>query len=112
MSIVQALIGQVASEVEKSQHPGRVLRLDVVIGRMSGVHVDSIRFAFELLSPGTLVEGSELHIEQPKAICACHACGTQQEIDELILSCATCSSDDVTIRGGQDLLLRSIELED
>ena len=112
MSIVQALIDQVTGEVEQSRHQGRVLRLELAIGRMSGVHVDALRFAFELLSPGTLVEQAELDIEQPRAVCECHSCGSRQDIEQLILSCAACGSDAVSIKGGQDMLLKSIELED
>jgi hydrogenase nickel incorporation protein HypA/HybF len=112
MSIVQALIEQVTAEVEQSPHDGRVIGLDLIIGRMSGVHVDSIRFGFEMLSPGTLVEGAELRIQEPKAILRCHACQTNQDIEQIVLECPTCGSRDIAIEGGQQLILQSIELAD
>ena len=112
MSIVQALLEQVETEVQRSGHDGRVVCLDLVIGRMSGVHVDSIRFAFEILSPDTIAAGAELRIAQPRAEFQCTACSFRQEIDQLIASCPECESSDITFRGGQDLILQSIELED
>ena len=112
MSIVQALLEQVQTEVEKSGQSGRVVSLHLVIGRLSGVHVDSIRFGFELLSPGSIAQGAALCIEQPKARCHCAACGAQPEIDEIVVSCPVCGEADIAIRGGQELLLQSIELED
>ena len=112
MSIVQALLEQVQSEVEKSGHSGRVLGLHLVIGRLSGVHVDSIRFAFELLSPDSKARDAELVVDQPKAQLLCLDCDATQEIEELHSSCPNCGSSNVTIHGGQDLLLQSIELED
>ena len=58
VSIVEALIEQVGEEVERAGASGRVTRLALSIGQLSGVHSDSIRFAFELLSPGTILEGA------------------------------------------------------
>ena len=112
MSIVQALLDQIQIEVEKSGHMGRVMGLHLVIGRLSGVHVDSIRFAFELLSPETIAQDAELTIDQPKALLCCQACEKQQEIEELHANCPSCGAANVTIQGGQDLLLQTIELED
>ena len=112
MSIVQALIEQVGAEVEQSGHRGRVVALEVVVGRLSGVHADSLRFGFELLSPGTVVAGAELRITEPEASLRCQACGVLQPLFEFALCCPSCDSDRVTIEGGQELLLQSIELED
>lgn len=112
MSIVQALLDQVQAEVDKSGHAGRVVSLQLVIGRLSGVHVDAIRLGFDLLSPDSIAAGAALCIEQPKARCQCTACGAESEIDEILLSCPACGETDITICGGQELVLQSIELED
>ena len=111
MSIVQALIEQVEAEVEKSGQSGRVIGLDLVIGRLSGVHVDSIRFAYEVLAPGSILEGSTLRISEPAAYSDCRACGAREAIEELTMCCPRCGSGDIVIDGGRDLLLQSIELE-
>jgi hydrogenase nickel incorporation protein HypA/HybF len=112
MSIVQALIDQVATEVRQLPEGGRVLGIDVVIGRMSGVHADSFRFAFELLSPGTLVEGAVLKIQEPGFVLACHACHARREADLLRFECPACGSPNVSVDGGQELLLQSIEVDE
>ena len=111
MSIVQALIEQVEAEVEKSGQSGRVVGLDLVVGRLSGVHVDSIRFAYEVLAPGSILEGSTLRISEPAAYSDCRACGAREPIEELSMYCPRCGSGEIVIDGGRDLLLQSIELE-
>jgi len=111
MSIVQALIEQVEAEVEKSGQSGRVVGLDLVVGRLSGVNVDSIRFAYEVLSPGSILEGSTLRINEPTAYSVCRACGVREPIEELLMYCPRCGSGDIVIADGRDLLLQSIELE-
>jgi len=112
MSIVQTLLEQVSSEVEASGHVGRVTGLHLVIGRLSGVHVDSIRFAFELLAPNSIAHDAQLTIDQPPALLCCDECRAEREIQELYANCPACGSSHVTIRGGQQLLLQSIELDE
>ena len=116
LSIVDALIDQVRQDVQRSGHEGPVRRLDLTVGRLAGVCCDSIRFAFELLVPGTPLEGAELHIAETRAACRCRACGETVEIDDQIAAlradCPRCGSTDVRIEGGRELLLQSIEIED
>jgi hydrogenase nickel incorporation protein HypA/HybF len=99
LAIVEALIDQVGQELDRAGQPGRVLRVELSIGRLSGVLGESVRFAFGLLTPGTRVEGAELVIREPKAVCNCRAC-------------PRCASTDIIIEGGRDLLLQSIEIEE
>ena len=112
LSIVESLIEQVEKEVLQSGHEGRIVQLDLVIGQLSGVNADSIRFAFELLSPDTKLGDARLSIEEPRAVCRCEDCKAEMEIEELAASCPVCGSLHVAIVGGQDLMLDGIELED
>jgi hydrogenase nickel incorporation protein HypA/HybF len=112
LSIVESLIEQVEKEVRRSGHDGRVVHLDVVIGRLSGVNIDSVRFAFDLLSPGTVLEDADLRIAERKAICLCETCKARTEIEDLATSCPACGGECITFEGGQDLFLESIELVD
>jgi len=112
LSIIEALIDQVEHELDRAGEHGRVLRLELSIGRLSGVNCDSVRFAFGLLSPGTPVEDADIVIQEPKAFCNCHACNALTEIDDLVVQCPRCASSDVTIEGGRDLVLQSMEVEE
>jgi hydrogenase nickel incorporation protein HypA/HybF len=112
LSIVEAIIDQVGQELNRTGHAGRVLRLELSIGRLSGVHGESLRFAFGLLAPGSRVENAELVIREPKAVCQCHACQARQEIEDLVVECPQCGSSQITIEGGREMLLQSIEIED
>ena len=112
LSIVEALIDQVEKEVKCAGQTGRVSHLDLVVGRLSGVSCDSIRFACELLAPDTILEGAEIRITEPKASCRCQQCNCSTEIEELLIECPKCKSREITIEGGRELLLQSIELED
>jgi hydrogenase nickel incorporation protein HypA/HybF len=111
ISIVEALIGQVAAEVARAGCAGRVSRVDLSIGRLSGANADSVRFAFGLLAPGTVAEGAEIVIDEPKAVCRCRACQAETEIDDLVAECPRCASGEIAIEGGREMVLQSIEVE-
>ena len=92
LSIVEALIDQVRTELDRAGQQGRVLRLELSIGRLSGVNPDSVRFAFGLLAAGTVLEDAEIVIQEPKAVCHCHACDARTEIDDLVIQCPRCAA--------------------
>jgi len=113
LSIAQALIEQLGMElILHPEHGGRVKRLELAVGRLSGVHCDALRFGFQLLAQGTPLEGVELSIRQPPAVSRCQECGRQTEIMEMVIVCPACSSPQITIEQGRDLLLETIEIED
>lgn len=112
VAVADALIEQVQSEVHRAGASGKVTRVALAIGRLSGVNPDSLRFALELLVKGTLLESARIDVAEPKALCCCAACGSRMEIEDLEARCRRCGSGDVAIEGGRELLLESIELEE
>ena len=120
--IIRAGVGLDNIDVAYAQSAGIVVRNtpqasadsvgELVIGRFSGVSVESIRFAFEVLSPETRMEGAKLDVEEPKAVCACQTCGRRSQIEDLAPECPACGDDKITIEGGQEMILKSIELEE
>lgn len=112
LSIAEALIEQVGRELKRAGQSGPVVRVELSVGRLSGVNADALRFAFDLLAPGTLVEGAALAITEPPARCCCRICRAETEIDELVFRCPRCESHEVTIEGGRELLLECIEVEE
>jgi hydrogenase nickel incorporation protein HypA/HybF len=112
LSIAEALIEQVAAELDRAGQRGRVKRLELAVGRMSGVHCGALRFGLELLAPGTVIEDADVSIREPRAVSSCRACGAETEIDEMVSDCPRCHSPEIAIERGRELLLESIELED
>jgi len=112
VALVESLLQSVQEHIHDSGATGRVRRVEVIIGRLSGVVPEAFRFAFEVLSPDVLGPGCELVIRETAALCRCRQCGAVSELTEMILFCPRCQSDDVLIEGGRDLLPQSIELDE
>jgi hydrogenase nickel incorporation protein HypA/HybF len=112
LSIVEALIEQVGEALAAAGNPGRPLRLRLSVGRLSGVCCESLRFAFNIASPGTIVENAELDIDQPPAVCRCRDCGARNEIADLVAECPSCRGRNVVIEEGREMILQSIDIEE
>jgi hydrogenase nickel incorporation protein HypA/HybF len=112
LSIVEALIEQVGREVRRSGLPGKIRRVEIAVGRFSGVNPGCLQFAFNLLSEKTPLEKAEIVIHEPKAVCRCQHCNARAEVDQFVGRCPECGSPQVTLEGGRDLTLQSIDVEE
>jgi hydrogenase nickel incorporation protein HypA/HybF len=110
LAIAQSLIEQI-EKVVREQAGKRAVAVTVRIGPLSGVDADALRMAFEIASPDTLAAGCVLELEAPHAVLRCRACGAATELALVFRACESCGSADVTVEGGHELLLRSLELE-
>jgi hydrogenase nickel incorporation protein HypA/HybF len=90
----------------------RVTRVEVKVGHLRQVVPDALTFAFELISNETNVEGAFLDIEQVPVRVACSRCEAESDAEKFPLVCARCGRVDVTVVGGDELLVESLELED
>ena len=105
LAITQSVVEAVAERVGRA----RVTAVHLTIGRVSGVDVDAIRFCFDLVAEGTVVEGARLEISEPAGRARCRQCGADFDVDDLVLLCR-CGSVDVELSQGGELLVRAVEV--
>ena len=89
-----------------------ICALRVRVGPLSGVVIDSLRFAFEALAPGTPAAGARLDIEETAPALHCPRCGADYSTPVGSYNCPTCGANDGELRGGNELELVSIEVPD
>ena len=110
LSLAVALVEQIALTA-KNENARKVIRVVVVIGALSGVERSAFEFAFPLAAENTVAEAAELEIEESPATIVCNQCHCEFASNTMPLACENCGSDDITLRGGREFLIRSIELE-
>jgi len=89
----------------------RVTSVEVKIGQLRQVVPDALDFAFGLVAEGTNVEGAALQVEHVPARLACADCEAETTVSEFPLACGGCGSLDVSVVGGDELRVESLELE-
>lgn len=87
----------------------KVSRVTLVVGKLSAVMPESIRFCFDICAKGTLLEGAQLEIEEPPGLGACQACGAQMELSALGGRCV-CGSNNLKVVSGEELKIREMEV--
>jgi hydrogenase nickel incorporation protein HypA/HybF len=105
LAITQSIVEAIVERTGRA----RVSTVYLVIGKVSGVVPDAVRFCFEVVAAGSPVEGARLEIEEPAGRGRCRACGGEFAADGLLVPCP-CGSADVEVLGGDELLVRAVEV--
>jgi hydrogenase nickel incorporation protein HypA/HybF len=110
LSIATYLIEEV--ERQARQHGARRIHaINLVVGTRSGVVEDSLRFGFELLAAGSLVEGAQINTRLAPMRFECAACGDAYTPAETDFRCPRCGRLGALADDGSALLIESIEIE-
>lgn len=110
VSVVQSLLEHI-QRYGAEYRLDRVTKVVVRVGDLVGICKDSLRFAFDALSPGTIAEGAEFVIESVPGQLRCQACGLETETERQVqCGCARCGGA-VLIIAGRELDLQTIEGE-
>lgn len=102
-------IMDVALETAKKEKANKVNRISLLIGAKSGVVVDSLEFAFEMVTKNTIAEEAVLEVKTTPLKGECVSCGNIFVSDEFLI-CDKCGNFAKAI-SGQELNIQSIEVE-
>ena len=105
LSITRSVVA-ICAEQSKG---ARVQRVTLVIGQLSGVMADAVRFCFDICAQGTPVEGARLEIIEPPGRARCRSCGGEIELRMLAGRCG-CGSANLQMLSGDELTVREMEV--
>jgi hydrogenase nickel incorporation protein HypA/HybF len=111
-SVARSLISVVLRELERLHARGRVARVFVTVGELSGVVPEALRLAFDLAAAGSALEGAELCVEEVPLVLHCDACDRQWHATEPFLACEECGGMRVTVVSGRELGVTGVDLEE
>jgi hydrogenase nickel incorporation protein HypA/HybF len=99
--------------VKHAQQVGaiRIKELNLVIGEMSSIVDDSVQFYWEMVSQGTLAEGSILNFRRVAGRLHCDGCGHEFGFNRQDFVCPQCQSPEIRIVGGEEFFLESIDVD-
>jgi hydrogenase nickel incorporation protein HypA/HybF len=112
--IVDALL-----ELARKQGASRVVEVHLRIGKLRALSADQLMFCYEVLSKGTMLEGSTLVFEESAGKVRCENCGYSNEFDPdgdeyhyglPILACPSCNGT-VVVEGGDECVITKVRVE-
>jgi hydrogenase nickel incorporation protein HypA/HybF len=110
LAVCQGLMAQVA-QVARREDAEQVTRILLSIGPLSGVEARLLADAFPIAAAGTVAEGAQLEIEQLPIRVKCLTCTKETEATANRLLCGACGDYRTQLLSGDELLLKSLELE-
>ena len=118
VSVVSDIVSAILRELEK-YNVVKVEEVILVVGEMTSLGHEQLEFAYEIVTKGTLLEGSKLVIEDEKIRVICSECGYEGEVRMLesdygehtipILSCPECNGK-VKVTAGQTCKIRNLKI--
>ena len=110
LSICQSIIEQ-ATQIAQQNNAQSVSRIIIDIGPLSGVEAALLEHAFPIASAGTIAQNSVLETHILPIIIRCNLCNNENEASANKLLCSACGTWQTTLISGDEMLLRTIELD-
>lgn len=97
--------------VDRARDGRGVDTVNMRIGKLRQVIPETLEFCWSMVTEQTALQGSRLAIEHLPVTLDCRACGATTEIEHiLVLTCGRCGSGDITVTGGEEFLVTSVDL--
>jgi len=110
LAITKSMLDLVLEQAERAGAK-EVVKINLVIGEMTGVVEECVQFYFDFLGQGTIAEGAALSFKMVPVTARCQGCDKLFEIKEFDWACPYCQSNNMEIISGKELFVESIEVE-
>ncbi len=109
MSIAINVIDIACKEARKDGADS-ISMIELDVGSLSGVMIDSLTFCYESACKDTMAEDSALKINEIPAMAKCIRCAAEFEIESFMAICPKCESYEIEILQGRELKLKAINV--
>ncbi len=111
LSVTQSILNIAIRHAEQAG-AARITDIRLVLGQLSSIVDDSVRFYWGIIAAGTIAEEAQLHFQRRPAQMQCQACGAAFALaasDDF--ACPQCGGGDVRVTGGEEFYVESIDVE-
>ena len=110
LGITESIVN-IALDKAKEAQASKIVKINLVIGELSGFVPDCIEFYFDFLSKDSIVEGAVLNFELAPAQLRCRNCSATFRPQDTLWNCPKCQSQSLEVTGGRELYIESMEVE-
>ncbi|WP_459899250.1 hydrogenase maturation nickel metallochaperone HypA [Campylobacter concisus] len=110
LSIVQNLVSLCEKNAAK-ENAKEISKIEIKIGRLSGVEPHYLESAFDVYKAGTICENAKLVINLQGIVVECLDCGFSGELSENDFTCPKCKSQNLKVTDGEDMYLMRLEMK-
>lgn len=110
LSIAVSIV-KIASRQAMEASANSVSRVDLDIGAMSGIELDSLQNALTIAVRDTMLEETEFSINRIEPLCQCLACNHLFTPEGAFGQCPECKSRETELIRGKELQIKSLLVE-
>jgi hydrogenase nickel incorporation protein HypA/HybF len=107
MALAEGILAVVLDAAEGQ----KVRRVQLQVGKLQMVVLDSLQFSFQLMADGTPAAEAIVEMEEMPVHVLCKQCGADSQLNSPPFSCLSCNSFDVEVASGDQLVVDAVELE-
>ena len=108
LSIAQNIV-DILNDQMKIHKLSKIESVDLRVGVLRSVEVESLNFSFNVLISGSPLEGARLEVEEVPIGGRCMECGHQFTVENWLDDCPFCGGPRVEIISGKELDIVAIE---
>ena len=108
-SIVSDLL-DMCEKNAKENNATKITKVEVKIGKLSGVEPHLLQTAFDTFKEKTICDGAEFLIHLQELIVKCNQCDKESTLKVNTFACPICEGP-VTVIDGEDMYLMRLEME-
>ncbi len=109
LSIAMGIV-KIAEKEAKKANAKKIDLIELEIGKLSGVEIDSLDFVWPMAVKGTLLENATKKIFNIKGVAVCLDCEHEYEIKNYYDPCPKCDSHFKNIIQGKELRVKALEV--
>jgi hydrogenase nickel incorporation protein HypA/HybF len=110
LSITESVL-EIAIRHARKANAKHITHLYLVIGQLASIVDESVQFYWDIISKGTMAEGSVLHFRKQPATLACLDCHSEYTPGKESFSCPNCRGERVKVISGDEFFMEAIDIE-
>lgn len=95
----------------KTQNAKEVEKIEIKVGRLSGVEPHYLESAYEVYKAGTICENAKLIINVQDVVVKCNDCGNEATLKKNEFLCPKCGSNNLEVIDGEDMYLMRLTMK-
>lgn len=110
MSLAEGVL-QIIEDHRRTHGFARVTAVYLEIGQLAGVETEALRFAFDIVTRGSIAEGARLEIDALPGQGWCLKCSEAVAIGALYDACPHCGGYQVQPTGGTEMRVKELAVD-
>lgn len=111
LSIAEHIV-EIAVDALPANSSATVREIELEIGTLSGIEIDALTFAMDVVMKHTPLEHAELRIITVQGRASCNLCGAEFDMNDFFTPCPSCSGTNSDILRGEEMRVKSLLVND